>query len=232
MSSPARIVTTRVPRLAEAAVERARLSVVPRARARAARVPFVTLVSLLLLGGVIGLLLFNTSMQQSAFTATALEKQATVLSAREEGLRSELEDLRDPQAIAVVAQRLGMVLPGAPLLLDLADGTVLGDPAAATAGSAVQLNPPVPGLPAALNPQPEVRIVRPPEGVLAGQDGAGQDAGGQDAGGQDDAAQNGGGRDRGGDRADNRGRDTGSGSTTRGRRGGRNNTSQQSQQPQ
>ena len=34
------------------------------------------LVSLVLLGGVVGLLLFNTSMQQASFTATALEDQA------------------------------------------------------------------------------------------------------------------------------------------------------------
>src|SRR5215213_1973704 len=61
----------RVPRIAEAAVERARLTVVPRtARRRAPRVPFVTLVSLLLVGGVAGLLFFTTSMQQASFTAT------------------------------------------------------------------------------------------------------------------------------------------------------------------
>ena len=43
----------RVPRIAEAAVERARLTVVPRTSSRrAARVPFVTLVSLLLVSGV------------------------------------------------------------------------------------------------------------------------------------------------------------------------------------
>ena len=46
LSSQAR---SRVPRIAEAAVERARLTVVPRiTRSRAPRVPFVTLVSLLL----------------------------------------------------------------------------------------------------------------------------------------------------------------------------------------
>ena len=53
---------TRVPRFAEAAVERARLTVVPRRATRAPKVPFVALVSLLLVGGVVGLLLFNTSM--------------------------------------------------------------------------------------------------------------------------------------------------------------------------
>ena len=66
-----------MPRIAEAAVERARLTVVPARRgAPAARVPFVMLVSLLLVGGVAGLLLFNTSMQQASFTATAMEDQA------------------------------------------------------------------------------------------------------------------------------------------------------------
>ena len=53
----------------------------PRRRVRAARVPFVTLVSLLLLGGVVGLLLFNTSMQQASFAATSLEGQASTLDA-------------------------------------------------------------------------------------------------------------------------------------------------------
>ena len=54
MSSPAMQVRSRVPRLAGAAVERARLSVVPRARVQAPKVPFVILVSLLMLGGVVG----------------------------------------------------------------------------------------------------------------------------------------------------------------------------------
>ena len=84
--------------LAEAAVERARLTVVPRRRrTRAARMPFVMLVSLVLLGGVIGLLLFNTSMQQASFAATALEEQANTLTAREQTLQMELEVLRNPQ---------------------------------------------------------------------------------------------------------------------------------------
>ena len=114
MSSTAPQLRSRLPRLAEAAVERARLTVVPRRRTRAPRVPFVTLVSLLLLGGVVGLLLFNTSMQQASFAATALEQQATNLSAREQTLQMELERLRDPQRIAEAAKRQGMVIAGRP----------------------------------------------------------------------------------------------------------------------
>ena len=87
MSSPLPQATPRrVQRIAEAAVERARLSVVPRVRRRAPRVPFVTLVSLVLLGGVVGLLMFNTSMQQNACAAPSLEhrivKQAFTAATR------------------------------------------------------------------------------------------------------------------------------------------------------
>ena len=75
-----------LPRFAEVAVERARLSVVPRLRTKAPRIPFVTLVSVILLAGVVGLLLFNTSMQQASFTASRLEGQAADLTARQQEL--------------------------------------------------------------------------------------------------------------------------------------------------
>lgn len=113
----------RVQRIAEAAVERARLTVVPRRRVQAPKVPFVMLVSAVLLAGVIGLLMFNTSMQRHAFTVSELEAQASGLRAEEQGLRAEIEELRDPQTIGDQAQRMGMVLPGAPAFLQLdADG--------------------------------------------------------------------------------------------------------------
>ena len=95
MSSPLPQGRLRVQRIAEAAVERARLTVVPRTRrVRAPRVPFVTLVSLILVAGVVGLLMFNTSMQQNAFKASALEMQAADLQARQQTLETELDKLR------------------------------------------------------------------------------------------------------------------------------------------
>src|SRR5680860_1098798 len=99
----------RIPRIAEAAVERARLTVVPRRVQKAPKVPFVSLVSLLLVAGVVGLLLFNTSMQQASFTATSLEQQASVLDAKEQSLQMELDMLRDPQKVAARAKNQGMV---------------------------------------------------------------------------------------------------------------------------
>lgn len=126
MSSPATQIRHRVPRIAQEAVERARLSVVPRTRTRAPKVPFVTLVSLVLVGGIVGLLLFNTSMQQASFAATALEEEATNLAAREQTLQMELDELRNPQRVATQAQQMGMVVPAAPTFLTLGGGAVEG----------------------------------------------------------------------------------------------------------
>ncbi len=132
---------SRVPRFAEAAVERARLTVVPRASRRSARVPFVTLVSLLLVLGVAGLLYFNTSMQQASFTATSMEERAQVLDAKEQSLQMQLARLRDPQRVAVQAKRMGMVPPSSPAFIRLSDGKVLGKPAPATPENAMRVKP-------------------------------------------------------------------------------------------
>ncbi len=153
MSSPAYQIRSRVPRIAEAAVERARLRVVPRRRVRAARVPFVSLVSVVLLLGVVGLLLFNTSMQQASFAATALEGQAGTLSAREQTLRMELDVLRNPQRVAEQARRMGMVDGAVPVPIDLRAGTILAQPATGTATKPLRINP-LRRLPAVLDPAP------------------------------------------------------------------------------
>lgn len=156
MSSPALQPRTRVTRIAQEAVDRARLTVVPRVRTRAPRVPFVTLVSLVLVGGIVGLLLFNTSMQQASFAASSLETQADTLAAREQTLRMELDELRDPQRVATQAQQMGMVIPSAPVFLDLESGRTSGVRTPATRENAIQLQPPAPIMPADLAPEPIV----------------------------------------------------------------------------
>jgi hypothetical protein len=151
---------TKVPRFAEAAVERARLTVVPRPRlgrsGRAARVPFVTLVSLLLVGGVAGLLFFNTSMQQASFKATTLEQQAQVLDAQRQSLQMELDTLRNPQRVALQARRMGMVPPASPAFIRLGDGRVLGNPMPAAADDGFRVTALPTRKPADLRPAPIV----------------------------------------------------------------------------
>ena len=184
MSSPALQSRTRVTRIAQDAVDKARLSVVPRVRSRAPRVPFVTLVSLVLVAGIVGLLLFNTSMQQASFAAASLEAQADTLAAREQTLRMELDELRDPQRVALEAQQMGMVIPSAPVFLDLETGRTSGVRTPATRENAIQLLPPAPVKPAVLAPEPTVVVVPPTPEAVDGTEAAGAD---QQATGQRDA---------------------------------------------
>ena len=144
----------------EAAVERARLTVVPhRRRVRAPRMPFVTLVSVVLLGGVVGLLCFNTQMQQASFAATTLEERAASLSAREQTLHSELQALRDPQHVAVLAAQAGMVAPVDACILRLGGAAAAGTCTPATGGNTPNPLSPAPPKPLVIDPPPQVVTV-------------------------------------------------------------------------
>lgn len=120
------------PPLSGASLDRARLAVVPRLRSRAPRVPFVMLVSMLLLTGVVGLLLFNTSMQQASFTASRLEDQAAVLAAREQALTTQLEEQRSPVRLKRLGCAKGMVIGSSTTSIDLRTGRITGTPTPAT----------------------------------------------------------------------------------------------------
>ncbi len=165
--SAAATIRARVPRLAEAAVERARLSVVPPrplGRTQAARTPFAVLVIALLAAGVVGLLMFNTHMQQTSFTATALQQQATSLTSQKQSLVLELDQLRDPQRVAEAARDLGMVASAQPAFIRLEDGRVLGKPAPASGNDAVQITPGPVQKPAQLERKTVVVAVDPETG--------------------------------------------------------------------
>jgi type II secretory pathway pseudopilin PulG len=104
-------------------------------------VPFVALISAILLLGVLGLLFFNTSMQQASFRETKLNEQARDLNAQVEAARLTVNQLRDPQRIARLAQHMGMVIPaGASGVVDIATGKITGDPVPAI-GHGLPLDP-------------------------------------------------------------------------------------------
>lgn len=158
-----------LPRIAEAARERARLTVVPRRSRSAARAPFVTLVTLLLVLGVAGLLYFNTNMQTASFKATAMEERATVLDAKEQALQMRLAVLRDPQRVAEQAQRLGMVPPASPAFIRLSDGKVLGQPQPASSVDRVRIAPLPAAKPANLRPSPVILPVQAAQAAVRAQ---------------------------------------------------------------
>jgi hypothetical protein len=112
--------------------------------------------------GVVGLLMFNTHMQQASFYATRLQARADDLTAREQKLDMELERLRAPQRLAAAGKALGMVAPGVPAFVKLSDGSVVGRPTPASPQDAVRINPLPPEVPAALRRKPIVIRVPAP----------------------------------------------------------------------
>ena len=119
MSSPAVQTRSRVTRIAQEAVEKARLSVVPRVRTRAPQVPFMTLVSLVLISGVVGLLLFNTSMQQASFAATVARGGGRQPRRSRADPADGARGPAQPAARRDAGADMGMVMPAAPAFLGL-----------------------------------------------------------------------------------------------------------------
>ena len=114
--------------------------------AAAPRVPFVTLVSLMLLGGVVGLLMFNTSMQQASFRAA----RARAAGRRPDGparrrSRWSSRSCATRSGSHAKAQQMDMVLPaGGPLVIAQA----------AARSSATPGQTRAPGIPAAADRSP------------------------------------------------------------------------------
>ena len=104
------------------------LRVVPPARSRAAKAPFIALVLGLLGGGLVTLLLINTALSQGAFAVQKLQKTNIALTEQQQQLNKDLADADQPQALASKAVALGMVPGGAPAFFRLPDGKVLGAP--------------------------------------------------------------------------------------------------------
>ncbi|OII70464.1 septum formation initiator family protein, partial [Streptomyces sp. CC77] len=102
----------------------------PSGPSTAARTPFVLLVVLFLGGGLIGLLLLNTSLSQGSFKLLELKKKTTALTDEEQALQRDVDARSAPDALERRARELGMVPGGGPAFLE-PDGTVRGLPSPA-----------------------------------------------------------------------------------------------------
>lgn len=123
MSTAARELRGRAARLAR---------LMPSGPSSAARTPFVLLVVLLLSGGLITLLLLNSSLSQGSFRLSELKKQTTELTDQEQALQRDVDSRSAPDALERRARELGMVPGGSPAFLG-PDGAVRGVPGRATA---------------------------------------------------------------------------------------------------
>jgi hypothetical protein len=106
--------------------------VAPPAPVAVPRAPFVLLVLVLVVGGVLGILLLNTKINENAFRLDDLHRQQAALQLKEQQLRGELAAKETAGNLEAEARRLGLVPAGTPAYLRLPDGRVIGVPQPAT----------------------------------------------------------------------------------------------------
>lgn len=126
------------PELRGRAARLARL--LPSGPSQAARTPFVLLVVLLLGGGLITLLILNSSLNEGSFQLSELKKETTELTDQEQELQRDVDAYAAPDALQRRARELGMVPGGDPAFLN-PDGTVRGVPGTAEQSSALRPDP-------------------------------------------------------------------------------------------
>jgi hypothetical protein len=108
--------------------QRARLRPVAAPTQRLARFPFL----LVLIGifglGMAGLLMLNTTLQNQAFQARSLNRQATELAYVQADLENRLDRQAAPAELARLASRAGMRPNPHPAFLVLPEGKIIGEP--------------------------------------------------------------------------------------------------------
>ncbi len=125
---------TAVPRRAPGAPVQAPAPTRPRLRVVRApahartRVPFVLTCIGALAAALLGALLLNTSMAQGEYQRYELATRLAQSAQAQQEMRSELERVSSPAALATAAQALGMVPTTSGGYLRLSDGAVLGNP--------------------------------------------------------------------------------------------------------
>ncbi len=94
---------------------------------------FAIIVTGLLVLGMLGLLVLNTTLAQGAFEIGALTKIQRDLAVNEQRLLQTVAHAESPESLQRRADALGMVPAQAPVFLRLADNRILGRPTPAKA---------------------------------------------------------------------------------------------------
>jgi len=111
-----------------AAVRGPRLKVAPPPPVAGPKVPFVALVLAVVVGGVLGILLVQTRVNQNAFELARLQDQQAALDVEQQRLEKEIAMHEAPGNLAAQARKLGLVKSGPPAFIRLPDGKVIGVP--------------------------------------------------------------------------------------------------------
>jgi hypothetical protein len=104
------------------------LRVAPPPPVAVPRAPFVGLILAVVVGGVLGILLVNTKINENAFRLDKLQKQQQQLDIQQQQLEKEIAKAEAPGNLAARARKLGLVESGPPAFIRLPDGRVIGIP--------------------------------------------------------------------------------------------------------
>lgn len=109
---------------------RPRLRLVPPPRPRMGRTPFLVLLIGLVGAGMVGLLILNTHLQNQAFAASQLRRQAAEMSYAEGELRQLVIEAGSTGELTRKATELGMRPNREIAFVELPSGQIAGEPAA------------------------------------------------------------------------------------------------------
>ncbi|MFC7548451.1 hypothetical protein [Plantactinospora sp. GCM10030261] len=105
-----------------------RLEVAPPPPVRVPRAPFVALIIAVVVGGVLGILLVNTKINENAIRLDKMQQQQATLDLQEQKLKQQIAEAEAPGNLAERAKELGLVKSGPPAFIQLPDGRRVGVP--------------------------------------------------------------------------------------------------------
>ncbi|WP_319458696.1 hypothetical protein [Micromonospora sp. RTP1Z1] len=114
-----------------------RLRVAPPPPVSVPRAPFVGLILVLVVGGVLGILLVNTKINENAFRLEKLQQQQAKLNVDQQQLEKEIADQKAPGNLTANARKLGLVESDDPAYIRLPDGKMIGVPHPAEGAPAI-----------------------------------------------------------------------------------------------
>ncbi|WP_446216061.1 hypothetical protein [Micromonospora sp. IBHARD004] len=114
-----------------------RLRVAPPPPVSVPRAPFVGLILVLVVGGVLGILLVNTKINENAFRLEKLQQQQAKLDVDQQQLEKEIAEQKAPGNLTANARKLGLVESGEPAYIRLPDGKTIGVPHPAEGAPAI-----------------------------------------------------------------------------------------------
>jgi hypothetical protein len=114
------------PRPARESTRRPRLRALEPPKQRAATMPFVVVMVVILAIGMAGMVILATALQGQAFAVQDKQHQANALANQVSQLQAQVADARSIKNLAIAAQGLGMRPDPYAVPLRLSDGKVLG----------------------------------------------------------------------------------------------------------